>query len=222
MDHGVRESNMEMGLLRNEGTSEPHVDTRSEQGSMEETELSTSSNLLGMTRRSASLSAWGGSNRQQRTPGQAVTTQGSHSEIYGVTSRSYIRMRHKALIVQFNSYAVLLVLLAGAMSVAILQPPGSFDTDGHIRKGAQLYLFMASMSFLFAIMGLFAVMIVFLNLFRPEFNAPPRTDDTLDGSATSREVEIMEVIARGLVRVYYYLGAVVIFHKVLNMSRDML
>ncbi|KAG0598487.1 hypothetical protein M758_12G078300 [Ceratodon purpureus] len=211
MDHGVSESNMEMGLMRNEGSSEPHVDPHSEQGSMEETQLSTSSNVPGLTRRSASLLSRGGSNRQQPTPGQAVTTQGSHSEEYGVTSRSYIRMRHKALIVQYNSYAVLLVLLAGAMSVASLQPPGSFDTDGHIRKGAQLYLFMASMSFLLAIGGLFTVMFGFVKLFSPVFYAPPRTDDTLDGSAASREVKIIEVTTSGLFRVYLYLGGSLFF-----------
>lgn len=143
----------------------------------------------------------------QESLGQGVT-EGSR-ELFGKTSRSYIRMMHKELMNQFNSYAVLLVLVAGAVSVAVLQPPGSLNTDGHIWKAALSYLgylLGAPMSFLTAMMGLMGVMLGFVSLSEPVFYDPPRTSDTLDGSATLIEIEIIDNNITRLNRVGLYLA----------------
>lgn len=124
-------------------------------------------------------------------------------------SRSNVRMRHAALAKQLNAYGVLLILLAGAMSVAILQPPGSVDTDGHIRTTPLVgcYLLFASLSFLLACTGLYAVMAGTDTLFDPAFYAA-QSDDI---PATSTEMQIIKDNIFRVKRLKAYLGTSLLF-----------
>lgn len=129
-------------------------------------------------------------------------------------------MKHAALAKQLNAYGVLLILLAGAMSVAILQPPGSFDANGHIRTTPLVacYLLFASLSFLLACTGLYAVMAGTDTLFDPAFYAAPlqlQSDDIpatpKEIRATSDEIKIIEDNVFRVKRLKVYLGTSLLF-----------
>jgi hypothetical protein len=68
-------------------------------------------------------------------------------------------------------YGFVFVLLGSISFVAILQPPGGFDNDGHMRSNTLVscFMFFSTLSFLFTFIGLFGVVVGFLSLFRPAF-----------------------------------------------------
>ena len=110
-----------------------------------------------------------------QSPVQATNSQHPSETIQNSVSKhtvlEYLRITQDALTQQLNAYGIVLTLVAGIMSVAILQPPGGFDSDGHMRqdKLVSCYLFFASLSFLLACTGLFAVIVGSASLYRPMF-----------------------------------------------------
>jgi len=96
----------------------------------------------------------------------------------------YLRVVHAALVQQLNSYGLVLTLLAAVTSVAILQPPGSFD-KGHMvpHNLVACFLWFSSVSFLLACTGLMAVIVGSAALFRPWFfpELPPESQLTQAG-----------------------------------------
>ncbi|KAG0554236.1 hypothetical protein KC19_12G075400 [Ceratodon purpureus] len=100
-----------------------------------------------------------------QSPIQATPSQHSSDDL------GYLRIVQGALVQQLNAFGFVLTLLATVTSVAILQPPGSFDGDGHVRPYRLLacYLLFASLSFLLACTGLFAVIVGQASLYRPGF-----------------------------------------------------
>ena len=95
---------------------------------------------------------------------------------------AYLKIVHGGLVQQLNAYGIVFTLLATVTSVSILQPPGSFDGDhGHIRpsKLVACYLLFASLSFLLACTGLFAVIVGQASLYRPLFFPKPQIQPAL-------------------------------------------
>ena len=92
----------------------------------------------------------------------------------------YLMIVHAALVQQLNSYGIVLTLLAAVTSVAILQPPGSFD-QGHMLSNGLVtcFLVFSCVSFLLACTGLKAVIIGSAALFRPWFFPEPPSKSQL-------------------------------------------
>ncbi|KAG0608770.1 hypothetical protein M758_8G130900 [Ceratodon purpureus] len=82
-----------------------------------------------------------------------------------------LKNTHMALHERLNMYGFVFVLLGSISFVSILQPPGGFDNDGHMRSNTLVscFMFFSTLSFLFTFIGLFGVVVGFLSLFRPAF-----------------------------------------------------
>ncbi|KAG0564745.1 hypothetical protein KC19_8G136100 [Ceratodon purpureus] len=83
----------------------------------------------------------------------------------------FIENTHRALYERLNMYCIVFVLLESMSFVAILQPPGGFDNDGHMRSNTLVtcFVFFSTLSFFFTTIGLFGVVVGFLSLLNPDF-----------------------------------------------------
>ncbi|KAG0564743.1 hypothetical protein KC19_8G135900 [Ceratodon purpureus] len=95
----------------------------------------------------------------------------SSTQIQEDSDHEVLKITHKALYERLNMYGFVFVLLGSISFVAILQPPGGFDNDGHMRSNTLVscFMFFSTLSFLFTFIGLFGVVVGFLTLFRPAF-----------------------------------------------------
>ncbi|KAG0608773.1 hypothetical protein M758_8G131200 [Ceratodon purpureus] len=83
----------------------------------------------------------------------------------------FMKSTHRALNERLNMFAIVFTLLEPITFVAILQPPGGFDNDGHIRSNSLVtwFMFFSTSSFFFTTIGLYGVVVGILSLFSPDF-----------------------------------------------------